>query len=339
MGVNHYSRRGAIQFFGGLGLAAIAPANRLWARESLDQALSFVAVGDWGREGRNHQSEVAVQMGLAAERIDARFVISVGDNFYDDGVTDIHDPAWQQSFERIYTAPSLQAPWYVALGNHDYQGNAQAQIDYSAQSPRWRMPARWYDFAERAPDGASVHFFVIDTSPMIRHYYEDGARKVKVGDQKDNVAVQLAWLDRELQRSRARWKIVVGHHPVYSGKADEASPDDDSSEHLHGGSPDLIALVDPIIQRHGVALYLNGHDHDLQHVVHGRTHYVCTGAGSLTDPRCYDGGSDFCSLDSGFVTCQADRHRLRIVYNDYQGRQLHVVDVAANVLALDHSYR
>ncbi|MGN6374043.1 MAG: purple acid phosphatase family protein [Sphingomonas sp.] len=325
----HYSRRGAIQFLGGAGLAALAPLDALWARTADAGALTFVAVGDWGREGQHRQRDVATQMGLAAQRIGARFVISVGDNFYETGVASVDDPAWQQSFEQVYTAPSLQVPWQVALGNHDYQGNTQAQIDYSSRSHRWRMPGRWYDFAERAPDGTEVHFFVVDTSPMLEQYYDDGAKKVKVADQRQNVPVQLAWLDHALARSTAPWKVVIGHHPIYTGKATAATGEpDDAAEHRFGGTPELIVLLDPILQRHRVPLYLNGHDHDLQHVVHDGTHYICTGAGSLTDAVCYPGDSDFCSLQSGFIACAADRRQLRVVYRDYRGAELHVVDIA-----------
>ena len=67
------------------------------------------------------------------------------------------------------------------------------------------------------PDGGRVAFFAIDTSPMLKGYYEDGAVKVKVAPQKDNVPVQLAWLDSALAASRADWNIVIGHHPIYTG--------------------------------------------------------------------------------------------------------------------------
>ena len=332
MTIRHISRRGALQFFGAAGLAATMPFDGLLARGARDGGLTFLGVGDWGRDGGNHQREVAGQMARVADGNGARFIISVGDNFYESGVTGIDDPAWQSSFERVYDAPSLQLPWRVALGNHDYIGNAQAQIDYSAKSDRWHLPSRWYDFTERAPDGATAQFFVIDTSPMLDQYYEDGAKKVKVADQRANVPVQVAWLDRELARSTADWKIVIGHHPVYTGKADGADAKAEP-EHRHGGNPELIAAIDPLIQRHGVALYLNGHDHDLQHVLHGDTHYICTGAGSLTNERCFLGESDFCSLESGFVSCRLDLHTLRVTYIDYRGRPLNVVDIPARRLA------
>jgi tartrate-resistant acid phosphatase type 5 len=97
----------------------------------------------------------------------------------------------------------------------------------------------------------------------------------------------------------------------------------------NGGQPDLIAALDPILQRHLVPLYVNGHDHDLAHIHRGATHYVCTGAGSQMADHCDLGGSDFCSLQSGFVACALNRSRLRVAYRDYSGLELKVVDIPA----------
>ena len=325
------TRRHLLQALGGVGMAAAAmPLSRAWA-DAGGTSLNFLAVGDWGRHGHEHQRDVAMRMGESAALLDARFVISVGDNFYENGVAGVDDPAWRSSFENVYTAPSLQVPWHVALGNHDYRGNAQAQLDYSAKSSRWRLPARWYRFAAQAPDGTRLETFVLDTSPMIRAYYAHGARVVKVADQRDRVPLQLAWLDAGLASSQADWKIVVGHHPVYMGRAVWPLLPFASDRRLrrHGGLPDLIAQLDPILQRHRVALYLNGHIHDLQHVQHGATHYVCTGAGSRMARYCDMGGSDFCSLHPGFIVCAVNRARLRVAYRDYRGIELHVVDIPA----------
>src|ERR1700728_52701 len=80
------TRRRALGGLAGLGLAAALPLSRAWAEEG-GGSLTFLAVGDWGREGAYHQRDVAVRMGESAREIDARFVISVGDNFYEDGVS------------------------------------------------------------------------------------------------------------------------------------------------------------------------------------------------------------------------------------------------------------
>ena len=87
------TRRAALQ---GLGLAAIAPFAPAWAAEpDLDPLVSFLAVGDWGRDGAFHQAEVAARMGETARSVNAAFVISVGDNFYEDGVASADDPKWR----------------------------------------------------------------------------------------------------------------------------------------------------------------------------------------------------------------------------------------------------
>ena len=99
------TRRRALQGLGGLGLAAAVPLSRAWA-DAGGPSLNFLAVGDWGREGNFHQRDVAVRMGESAQELGARFVISVGDNFYEDGVASVDDPAWQKSFEGVYDAPS-----------------------------------------------------------------------------------------------------------------------------------------------------------------------------------------------------------------------------------------
>ena len=312
------SRRRALQL---MGVAGAWPFARAWAA-SPEKPLTFLAVGDWGRDGAFHQAEVAAQMGETAAQVGAKFVIAVGDNFYEDGVASVSDPKWKTSFEDVYTAPSLQVPWYVALGNHDYHGEPQAQVDYGKTSPRWRMPQRSYRFAETSPAGVTVETFVLDTTPLIPAYKVHPWLGPKLAGQGDPTA-QLAWLDSALGASKANWKIVVGHHPIWAGDNSHAGNEG------HAGSPELVAQLDPILIRHGVHLYLNGHDHELQHTQRGAQHYVCTGAGSKMEAECDTAGTDLCSLQSGFVACAATRATLQVAYRDYQGNELKVVDIPA----------
>src|ERR1700761_2494820 len=119
-------------------------ATSLQADNAFTGALNFAVIGDWGRKGEPDQARVAQQMGLACAKASAGFVISVGDNFYEDGVASVQDPHWQQSFDQVYTSPSLHVPWYAILGNHDYKGNVQAQLDYAKTGSRWKMPGRYW---------------------------------------------------------------------------------------------------------------------------------------------------------------------------------------------------
>jgi acid phosphatase len=241
----------------------------LFAAEPGSGGLNFLIFGDWGRKGQVDQVAVARQMALGASQIDASFVVSVGDNFYDYGVDSPGDPQWKASFEDVYSAASLQVPWNVILGNHDYRGNCQAQIDYSSVSPRWRMPSRYYARTENLPGGSLAEMLYIDTSPFVPSYAKDARMGKEVASQ--DTAKQIEWIDRTLSESKAPWKIVIGHHPIYSGGE-------------HGDTPALIERVLPLFQKHGVQAYFNGHDHDLQHLAAGPLQLFCTGAGSTVRP-------------------------------------------------------
>jgi acid phosphatase len=274
-------------------------------------ALKFILVGDWGRGGHDEQRAVAVQMGKTAAEIDSPFIVSVGDNFYENGVSGVDDPQWQTSFEQIYTAESLQRPWKVILGNHDYRGNVQAQLDYSAHSKRWQLPARYYAVRETLPDGGTADFFYLDTSPFIKKYI--GSKTDISGQDTD---AQLAWLDKALGDSNATWKIVIGHHPVYTALAAEAGYESHDQ-------PDLIARLNPLLVKHEIPIYICGHDHCLQAVKMGGITYVVTGAGSQTytpNPPIRGG---FASGSHGFMTVQLDSAKLHYALIDMNGKTLY----------------
>mmetsp|Transcript_8121 Transcript_8121/g.13136 ORF Transcript_8121/g.13136 Transcript_8121/m.13136 type:complete len:286 (+) Transcript_8121:538-1395(+) len=223
------------------------------------------------------------------------------DNFYETGVESVEDKGWEDSYEKIYTGPSLQKRWFSVLGNHDYLGQTQAQIDYTQLSSRWFMPARYFTSSistacARDGSASSVDFFFIDTTPMIDDYRQKPAYVSRGDVTKQDASLQLLWLDKALSDSKAEWKIVVGHHPVHSGAL--------------GGEKDLQKRLEPLLQKHGIQAYICGHDHDLQHIVYstdglvggGAIHYVVSGAGSQTWPIFVGTqGVQWHSTQSGFM--------------------------------------
>jgi acid phosphatase len=288
---------------GGACLALTRPA------EAAETALPLLLVGDWGRNGHDSQHSVATQMGKTAAEMDSRFTVSVGDNFYEDGVTSTDDPQWQSSFEQIYTAPALQRPWKVILGNHDYRGNVQAQLDYSQKSPRWQLPARYYAETMTLPDGAKAAFYYLDTSPFIKKYL--GSR-VRIEGQ--DTQAQLDWLDAKLAASTTEWNIVIGHHPIYA-----ALDNSDGGDH---DQPDLIARLNPILLKHNVPVYICGHDHCLQAVKMEGITYIVTGAGSqtYTPGPAIRGG--FASGAHGFMAARLSGAKLDYALVDKHGTPL-----------------
>jgi tartrate-resistant acid phosphatase type 5 len=281
--------------------------------------LTFLIFGDWGRGGDFHQRDVANQMGLAATKRHCRFLVSVGDNFYEKGVQTVTDPQWKSSFEAVYTAPSLGVPWYVILGNHDYNGRPQAQLDYAKTHANWKMPARYFSVVEPISKDDKVEFFFIDTSPFVEEYRKKEDMRDEIISQ--DTATQVAWLNQALTNSKAAWKIVIGHHPIFSGGSE------------HGDQPELIRAINPLLEKHQVPAYFNGHDHDLQHIVRRSVEYFNTGAGSKVREPGPTEGSRFYRGTPGFMAVTLNPKEMHVEVIDYTGAMLYETRVQSRALA------
>ncbi len=277
-------------------------------------ALHFAIIGDWGRQGRPDQRQVAGQMGIACHHVAASFVISVGDNFYERGVTSLEDDHWQKSFEQVYHAPSLQIPWYVILGNHDYVGKCEPQLAYAKTHPRWIMPARYY--TEVLPVDAATHVecFFLDTCPFIEEYRHNQPEFSEVLSQDPDR--QLQWFEQALATSTAEWKLVFGHHPIYS------------SGLAHGNQPEMINLILPLLQKYNVQAYFAGHDHDLEHLKVGNLDLIVSGAGSEHRPVKTPATSPFSVALSGFALASLRAGEMQVRFIDNLGHALYTANVA-----------
>jgi acid phosphatase len=252
-------------------------------------------------------------MAATASTMHAQFIISTGDNFYPSGVKSADDSQFQKTYEDVYTAPSLMVPWYVALGNHDYKGDPDAEVAYTARSTRWKMPARYYTFTVAVDDTTNAEFFVLDTSPFVEKYKTEGSYASQVTA--SPVAPQLHWLDSALAASKAQWKIGVGHHTIYS-----ASP-------THGNTPELIKDVVPLFEKYHVQAYLNGHDHDLQDARAAGVAFFTSGGGAESRPTGKDEHTKFSKSSTGFLAAVLDARVLHVRFLNDSGRVLYATDV------------
>jgi len=270
-----------------------------------DDALRFFVIGDWGRKGESGQQVLADQMGKIADVVEPDFIVSAGDNFYPDGVASVEDYQWIVSYEQVYKSFSLNCPWYVVLGNHDYRGNVEAQIAYSERSRRWNLPQRFFhkDFES---DGVKTRILFLDTSPFEDKYYSEEKYKDKVAQQ-DTVA-QLIWIDSMLNTDQFDWKLVVGHHPMYTGgkRADEINT---VRQHLEN-----------LLLRHNVQLYFAGHEHDIQHIKpKGQMHHIISGAGSDIRETGMLDISLFARSVQSFADVSITKDSLHFQFIDYKG--------------------
>jgi acid phosphatase len=256
-------------------------------------AIRCLVLGDWG-SGTAQQRTVAAAMAAFAMREQPEFIISTGDNFYPSGVESLDDPKWTSVFENVYSAPALQLPWYVALGNHDHAGAIDPQLEYHAINPRWNLPRPWFTFSRTAGE-VTADFFVLDTEVFVTGKSSTRRR-------------QLMWLDEVLSASRADWKICIGHHPVRSFG-------------YYGATSALIDQVQPLLRRRGVHAYLCGHDHDLQLVESPDDRFPCivSGAGGKSRDTAYGTDSLFASTNGGFAYLALTRNEMYISFVDAAG--------------------
>lgn len=236
----------------------------LQASQACDQQnTGFLVFGDFGM-GNQTQKKVAKAMEVFCQRELCEFALLLGDNIYPDGVESAEDPQWKKKFEEPYRF--LDFNFYPALGNHDYRGSIEAQIEYSNINPNWKMPARYYSFKK-----CHVEFFVIDTE--------------------DFDLEQSDWLRSKIEKSKATWKIVYGHRPIFSHGG-------------HGNSKMLQNKLLPILKNRA-DFYLAGHDHHLEYLTKGYfPEFIVSGSAAESRPVHSGKSTLFADSIPGFVHFQ-----------------------------------
>jgi tartrate-resistant acid phosphatase type 5 len=302
-----------------LCLLGASLASTLVAADSLH----FLAVGDTGT-GAEGQKQVAEALAKYADAVKGssnaiNFILMLGDNFYSDGVKTVDDPQWQDKFEKMYDAKRLPMPFYVVLGNHDWRNDApDAEIEYPKLHPnsRWKMDGHYYkrSFPSKSADANAAplaDFFFIDTEAWnTKGSHVSMYPDKKLGDK------QMAWLEKELKASHARWKIVVAHHPLYS-------------DGEHGHDVQVLALrkrLDPLFKENGVNAFITGHDHDLQRIEipDHPVLFLISGAGSKVRTKKYDDWKPFHGAQLGFLSVELDQKEMRGKFLDVDNKPIDI---------------
>lgn len=278
---------------------------------------SIYVANDLGRNGYFEQKAVAELMGWMADYVDPEFVAAIGDVHHFEGVASVNDPLWMTNFELIYSHPDLMLDWYAVLGNHEYRGNTQAVLDYKNVSRRWVMKDRYYT-VETEVDGGNekILFVFIDTTPLIDKYRNDSEDYPDAG--KQSIDAQLDWLETVLASSTAKWKVVLGHHPIY------ADTDKKDTERI-----DLQKRLNPLLDKYGVDAYICGHIHNFQHIQAkgSKVQYFVNSSGSLArDVKPVD-GTKFCSGDEGFMVLSTSDTIMRFTLVNYKGEVIYQYDI------------
>jgi len=273
---------------------------------------NFIIANDLGRNGYFDQKQIAATMGTMAENVDVKFVVAAGDIHHFNGVASVSDPLWMTNYELIYSHPSLMLDWYPICGNHEYRGNTQAVLDYSKISRRWVMPSRYYTMVKKVDKNTSIRLVFIDTTPLIDKYRNDSANYPDA--YKQDYKAQLHFIDSVLAVSTEKWKIVIGHHPVYAQTKKE---DTERS--------DIQARLDPILRKYKVDFYVCGHIHNFQHIKQADSpvNYFVNSSASGARPVEAITGTQFCSNKSGFAICSTTDNAFMLSFIDATGKAIY----------------
>lgn len=275
----------------------------------------FIILNDAGVNGHKNHKTVADLMGTVASYANAKFVVCPGDQLHMQGAISVQDPIWITNYEMIYTNPSLLwIPWYEVAGNHEYNGNVQALIDYSNVSRRWHMPSRYYSFVENDPkSGAKIRFVMCDTTPMqVNPKGNDHSDASK-----QDVEAQLKWIEETLNTPcDADWTIVIGHHPVFANTGKSIKQ-----------QQMMQAKLLPILKRHPeVDYYICGHIHIFEHIIkEGISTEFVVNASAGTGRTIVEGQETplFSYGDSGFLMVSFDKTHMSFDLIDKEGNILY----------------
>ena len=289
----------------------ITSCSSLQKPEPLPNASSFnfFIISDMGETLNYGNDSTAAILNKLAPIIQPRFIISSGDYFHDAGVKSVKDSLFQRMNSKIFNSSFMNVDFYPINGNHEYIGNPQATVDYSAINPKWKMEALNYTFAKKIDSISSVRFVMIDTSPFVEKYKKDPKyNRVKLQDWKKTVV----WLDSVLKVSNEEWKIVVGHHPIYT------------SDFGQGSTYELIKYVDPLLKKYKADFYFCGHIHKFEHFQRKGMDYISTTNGGskprITNPWFY---TLFVKKTLGFTVCSVSREKFSIFFVDQRGNVLY----------------
>ena len=204
----------------------------------------------------------------------------------------------------VYRDQMATTPFAFSWGNHDLTGGTRALRNVMYPPPNGTpeethtaegtTSASYYSF-----DVGEVHVAVV-FQPVLSQY-----------TLRTNSA-QYLWLDDDLARTTKPWKILIAHHPIATSGGHRFS------DYNANGMPDwaeFATVLQPLARKHGVQLYISGHDHVFERFlpVDGLHAFITGGGGTpLYYLLGYDAISAQLYITHHFARLAADAHTLRV---------------------------
>jgi predicted MPP superfamily phosphohydrolase len=265
------TRREAIASLAALTATAIIKPTSIFSAGT--SKTRFAVIGDFGTGGSD-ECGVAARMLEAHQKAALDFTLTVGDNIYPNGGGRHFVKHFEEPFAGLLKE---RVKFYAVLGNHDVEEGRKDQCNY----PLFNMGGSNYYSMSRG--NGLVDFFMLDSTNF------------------DNT--QVNWLDNSLRESRAVWKIVALHHPIYS------------SGKKHGSDLKLRKAIEPLLTHYRVQVVFAGHDHVYERTKpqQGIQHFI-TGAGGKSRRGDIDMKSEFRAAsfdqDNSFMLIEVDENEM-----------------------------
>jgi 3',5'-cyclic AMP phosphodiesterase CpdA len=128
----------------------------------------------------------------------------------------------------------------------------------------------------------------------------------------------MLWIDSCLTNSKSRWKIVVGHHPVYS------------SGSAHGAQTgDMEARFAAFFEKKGVDAYFCGHDHDFEYVKPqgGTVNYFVCGTVEVRPMGTMLASSVFSKSVPGYTKVLLTPAKMKVTMIDTSGVEIYKTEI------------
>lgn len=192
------------------------------------EPFSFVYFGDAQNDVKQHWSRVIREAFRDAPK--ASFLLHAGD-LINHANTDAEWGDWHRAGGWVNaTVPSIATP-----GNHEYATLLKPPPASYRLSLHWRPQ---FAFPDDGPKGLEETVYSID--------YQ-GTRIVSLNTNQ-YVMQQTKWLEATLADNPNRWTVVTFHHPIYSAAKGR-------------DNPVIRKFWQPVFDKYGVDLVLQGHDH------------------------------------------------------------------------------
>jgi tartrate-resistant acid phosphatase type 5 len=230
----------------------------------------FAVLGDPG-SGTKDQWAIAKQLKKEHAKQPFGSVLVMGDNVYEDGEPHLFEERLYKPYQSLY---EKGVRFFPVLGNHDVRkGYGDMQLNYMG-APSFYSIALNKD----------LELFALDTTTFLPGYEECYDKDPMLAQKKTEI--QLQWLEKALSESKAKFKIVFGHYPLYSsGDKSEKATWEKKLANDAIAKEKMKKTLEPLLQKHQVDLYLSAHEHHYErsNPINGILHIITGAAGKLKD--------------------------------------------------------